>query len=391
MEYRDSDPQMTPLFLEFFKTEKASGIILLVCTTVSLMLANSGIADSYIAFWQSQLFGQPLSYWINDGLMTIFFLLVGLEIEREIYAGELSQPRKAILPIMAALGGMAIPALIHFTFNAGTQTQAGMGIPMATDIAFALGVLSLLGKRVPIALKVFLTALAIIDDLGAIILIAFFYTGGISLLNSAVAFSIIAALLVCNRKGIHNPLIYLAGGIPLWYFTHEAGFHATISGVFLAFLLPFAKGEKTSPSARVQHSLHYIVAFAVLPLFAAANTALPIREGWHEALASPNSMGIIGGLVAGKFIGISLFSWLSVRSGLCALPEGVLWKQIFAVALLAGIGFTMSMFITLLAFQDVALIDQSKIAILMASVLARTVGFVSLRISTPPQNKRVSA
>jgi Na+:H+ antiporter, NhaA family len=391
MEYPDSDTQMTPLFLEFFKTEKASGIVLLVCTMVSLLLANSGAADSYIAFWQSPLFGQPLSYWINDGLMTIFFLLVGLEIEREIYAGELSQPRKAILPIMAALGGMAVPALIHFSFNAGTQTQAGIGIPMATDIAFALGVLSLLGNRVPIALKVFLTALAIIDDLGAIILIAFFYTGGISLLNSAVALSIFAALLVCNRRGIHTPLIYLAGGIPLWYFTHEAGFHATISGVFLAFLLPFGKGEKTSPSARVQHSLHYIVAFAVLPLFAAANTALPIRDGWQESLASPNSMGIIGGLVAGKFIGISLFSWLSVRSGLCALPEGVLWTQIFAVSLLAGIGFTMSMFITLLAFQDAALIDQSKIAILVASVIAGTVGFISLRISTQPHANRVSA
>lgn len=382
---------MKSLFLEFIKTEKASSIILLMCTILSLLLANSGISIAYIALWQFPLLGHPISYWINDGLMMLFFLLVGLEIEREIYVGELSQPRKAVLPIVAAIGGMAIPALIHMLFNVGTATQSGIGIPMATDIAFALGVLSLLGNRIPLGLKIFLTALAIIDDLGAVVMIALFYTGGISLSYLALALITVSILFTLNKFGINNVTIYLIGGIPLWYFIHEAGIHATISGVILAFIIPFRRGDKISPSHRIQHGLHYVVAFMVLPLFAVVNTAFQISTGWYESLFSQNSIGIILGLVVGKFTGISIFSWISVRIGLCSLPEEVSWKQIFGVAALAGIGFTMSIFITHIAFNERFLIEQSKIAILTASVIAGIVGYAILYMAAWNQEKAKTA
>jgi len=379
---------MTKLFLEFFKTEKASGVILIACTVCSLALANTGWGSSYASIWQYAVFDHPVTYWINDGLMTLFFLLVGLEIEREIYVGELSEPRKALLPIVAALGGMGVPALLHFCLNAGTATQAGMGIPMATDIAFALGVLSLLGKRVPFALKVFLTALAIIDDLGAIVVIGLFYTKGISITNLLAALFIILVLAACNRLKVRNLLFYLVSGIALWYFIHESGIHSTITGVILAFLVPFDKGDDSSLSYKLQHGLHYIVAFGVLPLFALANTNLKIDTGWYATLLHPNSLGIIMGLVLGKFLGISAFSFLAVKMNLCSLPASFRWKHLFAVSILGGIGFTMSMFMTLLAFQDASLIDQSKIAILVASLVAGLTGYVSLRLSLgsdPPQ------
>jgi Na+:H+ antiporter, NhaA family len=374
---------MTRLFIEFFKTEKASGIVLIFCTATSLALANSPWAGSYGALWQLPLLHQPLTYWINDALMTLFFLLVGLEIEREIYVGELSAPRKALLPIVAALGGMVVPALLHFCLNAGTATERGFGIPMATDIAFALGVLSLLGKRVPVPLKVFLTAFAIIDDLGAIIVIALFYTASLSLVNAAIAAGIIIVLLAANRMGVTSVLFYLVAGTVLWYFVHASGIHGTITGVILAFLVPFRKGDETSPSFRLQHGLHYIVAFLILPLFALANTAVTIGSGWTALLLHPNSLGIMTGLVAGKVIGISLFSFLAVRLGMCALPDGVGWKQLASVSVLGGIGFTMSIFITLLAFQDSSLVEQSKIAIVMASCLAGIAGYLSLRRTLP--------
>jgi len=370
---------MTKLFLEFFKTEKAAGVVLIACTICSLTLANTGWGSSYASIWQYAIFGHPLTYWINDGLMALFFLLVGLEIEREIYVGELSQPRKALLPIVAAAGGMAVPALIHFSFNAGTPAQAGVGIPMATDIAFALGVLALLGNRVPLALKVFLTALAIIDDLGAIIVIGLFYSKGLSVTNLLVSLFIILVLAICNRLKVRSLPFYLLSGIVLWYFIHESGIHATITGVILAFLVPFGNGDGSSPSSRLQHRLHYLIAFGVLPLFALANTNLTLDSNWYAPLVHPNSMGIILGLVLGKVIGISAFSFLAVQMSLCSLPANVRWKHIVAVSVLGGIGFTMSMFIALLAFQDASLIEQSKIAILIASAGAGLIGYVCLR------------
>jgi NhaA family Na+:H+ antiporter len=369
------------LFAEFFKTEKAAGFVLLLCTAVSLTLANSGIAGSYQSLWEMPVLGTPLSLWINDALMAIFFLLVGLEIEREIYAGELSQKRKALLPIAAALGGMILPASIHFAFNAGTETQSGIGIPMATDIAFALGVLSLLGNRVPTSLKIFLTALAIIDDLGAIVVIAVFYTANLEVGNLLFAALIVAVLLAANRLKVRTLYFYLALGVFLWYFIHESGIHATIAGVILAFVIPFGKGDESSPSYRLQHGLHYLVAFFVLPLFALANTALTIGGGWYASLLQPNSLGIILGLAVGKCVGISLFSLAAVKLKICSLPDQITWRHIAAVAMLGGIGFTMSIFITLLAFTDASIIGQSKIAILVGSLIAGLLGFFSLRVS----------
>lgn len=374
---------MTKLFVEFFKTEKASGIVLILCTIISVILANSEIARSYLSIWQISFLGHPLLYWVNDGLMTLFFLLVGLEIEREIYVGELSQPLNALFPIVAALGGMIVPALLHLSLNAGTETQAGIAIPMATDIAFALGVLSLLGNRVPFALKVFLTALAIIDDLGAIVVIGLFYTSGLSVSNLVIALLIVIVLALCNRLGIRNLFFYLAAGIFLWYFIHQSGIHSTITGVILAFLIPFRKGDESSPSYTLQHGLHYLVPFFVLPLFALANTGLTISSNWYASLLHPNSAGIILGLVVGKFVGISLFSLLAVKMNLCSLPTTVTWKHIVAVSLLGGIGFTMSIFITVLAFQDPSLVEQSKIAILLASVIAGSIGYLGLRLTEP--------
>jgi Na+:H+ antiporter, NhaA family len=370
---------MTKLFLEFFKTEKASGLVLIACTLVSVSLANSGIAASYLPLWQLPLFGQTISYWINDGVMTVFFLLVGLEIEREIYVGELSQARKALLPVAAAIGGMLVPALFHFSLNAGTATQAGIGIPMATDIAFALGVLSLLGRRVPLSVKVFLTALAIIDDLGAIVVIAVFYSGSLSVVNLLIAVCIIAVLFMCNRLRINSLAVYLVGGIFLWHFVHQSGIHATISGVILAFLVPFGKGDASSPSHRLQHALHYPVAFFVLPVFALANTSLAIAPGWYASLLQPNSLGIALGLLLGKPLGITLFSWLGVKTRLMAVPDDLTWKHIGSVSVLGGVGFTMSIFITLLAFQDPLIVQQSKIVILIASLIAGCAGYVLMR------------
>lgn len=372
---------MTKLFLEFFKTEKASGIVLIACTICSLTLANTGWGSSYASIWQFVILGHPAAYWINDGLMTLFFLLVGLEIEREIYVGELSQPRKALLPIVAAVGGMMVPALIHYSFNAGTPTQAGVGIPMATDIAFALGVLALLGNRVPFALKVFLTALAIIDDLGAIVVIGLFYSKGLSVTNLLVSAFIILVLALCNRLKVRSIPFYLLSGIVLWYFIHESGIHATITGVILAFLVPFGDGDDSSPSYKLQHRLHYLIAFGVLPLFALANTNLTIDSNWHTQLLHPNSLGIILGLVLGKVIGISLFSFLAVRLSLCSLPSDVRWKHLVAVSVLGGIGFTMSIFIAMIAFQEASFIGDSKIAILVASAISGLTGYVSLRWS----------
>jgi len=376
--------KLSKLFTEFFESEKAGGLILVFVTIISLILANSPWQTGYIDFWHTDLGGHSIVHWINDGLMTIFFLLIGLELEREIYDGELSDLKNASLPIFAAIGGIAVPAGIFLLLNFGTDTQAGMGIPMATDIAFAIGILSLLGKRVPATLKIFLTALAITDDLCAIIIIAIFYTTTIAYINLFIALAIFVLLLILNRLKVHNLIPYIIGGIAMWYFMLNSGVHATITGVLLAFAIPFGKGGEKSPSYILQHFLHKPVAFFILPLFAIANTCIAIGDGWQAGLSHINSLGIILGLVIGKPLGIWLFSFIGVGLGLCVLPAGFKWKNVIGAGFLGGIGFTMSIFITLLAFTDADIVNQSKIAILIASVVAGTIGFLWLRFTLKP-------
>lgn len=373
--------KLTRTFKAFFESEKAGGVILLLATIFSLSLANSSIQTEYIGFWDIQLGHHSITHWINDGLMTIFFLLIGLELEREIYDGELSNIKNAALPIFGALGGMLIPAGIFLALNFGTITQNGAGIPMATDIAFAIGILSLLGNRVPASLKVFLTALAVIDDLGALIVIAVFYTDTISFLNLFIAFAIMGVLFLLNRRKVHHLAPYLIGGIGMWYFMLNSGVHATITGVLLAFVIPFGDGGEKTSSYRLQHFLHKPVAFFILPLFAVSNTCIAIDSNWSEGLNNTNTIGILAGLVVGKPLGIWLFSFLSVGLGICALPKDLKWKDILGAGMLGGIGFTMSFFITLLAFKNDGedIITYSKIAILIASFIAGAIGFLWLR------------
>lgn len=377
--------KLTKLFTEFFESEKAGGIILIFVTAISLALANSTWQTSYINFWNIDLGGHSIVHWINDGLMTIFFLLIGLELEREIYKGELSNIKNASLPIFGAIGGMLIPAGLFLALNSGTDTQSGAGIPMATDIAFAIGILSLLGKRVPTTLKIFLTALAVIDDLGAIIIIAIFYTNSIALVNLFVALGIFFCLLTFNRLKVRNLIPYLIGGIAMWYFMLNSGVHATITGVLLAFAIPFSDGGEKSPSYILQHFLHKPVAFFILPLFALANTCIAVSDNWYTGLGQMNSLGIMAGLVIGKPLGIWFFSFIGVGLGLCTLPTDLNWKNIIGAGFLGGIGFTMSIFITLLAYDNVVIINNSKIAIIIASLIAGTIGFIFLKLTLKKQ------
>jgi len=378
---------ISKLFNEFFESERASGLVLVGCTIVSLLIANSTLGPAYAELWHTHIgfdlaglhLDHSMEYWINDGLMAIFFLLIGLEIERELYVGKLSNLKNAALPIFAALGGMLMPALLHFLLNRGTATQAGMGIPMATDIAFALAVLALLGNRVPLSLKVFLTALAIIDDLGAIIVIALFYTHGFSALYLGISLAIFAILLVMNRLGVRRLAFYLVPGVLMWYFMLQSGVHATLSGVLLAFAVPFAKGGEDSPSYKLQHFLHRPVAFLILPLFALANTGITLGAGWANGLLSANSIGIFLGLFAGKPLGIVLMCLLTARIGWTQLPADLRRRHLVGAGFLGGIGFTMAIFVSLLAFDDPALIQGSKISVLITSLLAGAIGYVVLR------------
>jgi Na+:H+ antiporter, NhaA family len=370
--------KLTRLFNEFFNSEKAGGIILILCTLLSLVLSNSGL-QGYQSIWNHEVASHSVTHWINDGLMTIFFLLIGLELEREIHAGELSNIKNSLLPICAALGGMLVPAGIHLLINYNSPTRAGAGIPMATDIAFALGVLSLLGNRIPSSVKVFLTALAVIDDLGAIVTIAIFYTNSINWLNLSIALGIFGTLLILKRLNIHNLTLYLIGGVAMWYFMLHSGIHPTITGVLLAFAIPFGDGSAKSPSAVLQHHLHRPVAFCVLPLFALANTSFGLTAHWYQTLLVSNSLGICLGLLVGKPIGILSFSYLSTKLGLTSLPSDMNFKQLTGVGFLGGIGFTMSIFIALLAFGQNEIIEQSKIAIMASSVIAGLIGFIVLK------------
>ena len=372
---------MTKLFREFFNSEKAGGLVLIACTIVSLVLANSVLGESYQQFWHLQFAGHSIVHWVNDGLMTIFFLLIGLELEREIYKGELSNIKDAMLPIFGAIGGMFIPAGLFLLFNYGTTTQSGAGIPMATDIAFALGILSLLGKKVPTSLKVFLTALAVIDDLGAILIIAIFYTKHLLWSNLFIALGIFALLLIFNKLKIKNLIPYLIGGIVMWYFMLHSGVHATVTGVLLAFTIPFGDGGIKSGSYKLQHFLHKPVAFIILPVFALANTAIVLHSNIGETLTQDYSIGIALGLIIGKPLGIFGISYLAVAMGLCKLPVSLNWKSIFSVGFLGGIGFTMSIFITLLAFDNETIINNSKLVILLSSLIAGAIGFFALRVA----------
>ncbi len=380
--------KLSNTFKNFFDSEKSSGILLIICTVVSLLLANSIIGANYLSIWQMYVGGLSVEHWINDALMAVFFLLIGLELERELYNGELSNFKNALLPIFAAIGGICLPALIHFALNSGTPTQAGIGIPMATDIAFALGVLALLGSRVPASLKVFLTALAVMDDLGAIIIIAVFYTAQLSIAYLVGALAVFSLLVALNRFfRVMSLLPYLLGGALMWFLMLKSGIHATIAGVLLAFAIPFSAKEddEESPSHRLEHFLHKPVAFVILPIFALANTGIVIGAGWAQNLTSANSSGIIGGLVIGKPLGITIMSFVAVAIGICKLPLDLNWRHIFGAGLLGGIGFTMSIFITNLAFAgNLEMINASKMAILLASLTAGTIGFLWLKVFGKP-------
>ena len=333
-------------------------------------------------FWQLEIGPLSLSHWINDALMAIFFLLIGLELERELYSGELSSFRNALLPIVAAFGGVVTPALIHYSFNSGTPTQSGIGIPMATDIAFALGVLAILGARVPFSLKVFVVAFAVIDDLIAIVLIAAFYTVSISIGYLAAAFAVWVLLCVLNKFfRVMSMTPYLLGGALLWFLMLKSGVHATVAGVILAFAIPFSAkpADEESPSHRLEKILHKPVVFLILPTFALANTAIVIGDDWMQQLTSTNSIGIAAGLVVGKPLGVTIFCGIAVAMGICRLPPDLRWRHIIGAGLLGGIGFTMSIFITNLAFSgSLDAINSSKMAILAASLTAAVMGWIWL-------------
>lgn len=387
METKSNQRRLSKSFKAFFESEKSSGILLIICTVISLLITNSALGGSYLSFWQSYAGPLSVEHWVNDALMAIFFLLIGLELERELYVGELSNFKNALLPIVAAVGGIAVPALIHFSLNMGTTTQPGVGIPMATDIAFALGVLALLGSRVPASLKVFLTALAVMDDLGAIIVIAVFYTETVSAAYLFGAMVVFGVLVMLNKSRVMSLIPYLLGGALMWFFMLKSGVHATIAGVVLAFAIPFSgkDDDENSPSYRLEHFLHKPVAFIILPIFALANTGIVIGADWAASLTTNNSMGIIGGLVLGKPIGITILCFIAVSIGICKLPLDLNWKHIFGAGLLGGIGFTMSIFITNLAFVgETAYINSSKMAILLASLTAGTIGFIWLKLLGQP-------
>jgi NhaA family Na+:H+ antiporter len=371
-------------FNRFFESEKSSGILLIVLTLASILLTNSTIGHGYLSLWQIHVAGLSLEHWINDGLMAIFFLLIGLELEREIYVGELSHLKNALLPIFAAIGGMLVPALIHYSLNQSTPTVNGIGIPMATDIAFALGVLAILGNKIPASLKVFVVAFAVIDDLGAIVLIAFFYTAKFSVSYLLAALLVWAVLILLNRLfRVMSLLPYIVGGIIMWFFMLKSGIHATVAGIMLAFAIPFSvkDDDHKSPSHKLEHFLHKPVAFIILPIFALANTGITIEAGWMNDLMSANSLGIMLGLILGKPLGVSLFCCFAVITGICHLPADLKWLHIVGAGILGGIGFTMSIFITNLAFPaSVETINAAKMAILLASLSAGVFGFIWFKL-----------
>ncbi|CNG75799.1 Na+/H+ antiporter NhaA [Yersinia kristensenii] len=389
---------MTNIIRQFLRQEAAGGLILIFAAIVALFMANSPLHGAYQSFLDAPVsvkiasldISKPLLLWINDGLMAIFFLVVGLEVKRELMEGSLAGRDKAVFPAIAALGGMLAPALIYLLFNGADEvTRQGWAIPAATDIAFALGVMALLGNRVPTSLKVFLLALAIIDDLGVIIIIALFYTHEVSLQALGIAAAAIALLGYMNWRGVGKTSAYLLVGLVLWVCILKSGVHATLAGVIVGFMIPLHTKDKRSPSESLEHGLHPWVAYLILPLFAFANAGVSLQGVSIAGLTSLLPLGIASGLFIGKPLGIFLFSWLAVKLGIAKLPDAINFKQIFAVSVLCGIGFTMSIFIASLAFDgaDVALLTYSKLGILLGSTTAAIVGYSLLRLALPAKKK----
>jgi NhaA family Na+:H+ antiporter len=379
---------ITNYFRKFLHSSQSSGIVLIVCVGLSLLIANSSMGASFQQLLDQKIgteifqLNYSLSIWINDGLMAIFFLLVGLEIKREIIEGELSTFKSASLPIVAALGGMVVPAMIYYAFNHGTDYAKGWAIPMATDIAFSLAIISMLGKKVPLSLKIFLAALAIVDDLGAIVVIAIFYTDQIHWIYLGLSGLTVAILALLNFLNVKKIYLYLIPGIFLWYFMHHSGIHATIAGVLLAFTIPTnISTTEISPLEKLEQKLHLPVNFIIMPLFALANTNIRFKEGMVDGLFSNFGYGIILGLILGKIIGINLFSWIFIKLKISSLPDKSSWSQMLGAGLLAGIGFTMSIFIALLSFRNHPEIqDEAKFAILVASVISGIAGYYLLKL-----------
>jgi NhaA family Na+:H+ antiporter len=432
--------QVAYIFRDFIRLEASGGILLILFTALALVWANSQWSDAYFELWQAKftiglgswVLSKPLLLWINDGLMALFFFVVGLEIKREVLAGELSSPSRAALPLVAAIGGMAAPAIIYTLFNIGTDGTVGWGIPMATDIAFTLGALALLGSRVPLALKVFVTAVAIVDDIGAVLVIALFYTENIAFNSLAIGGGILLALIAFNRLHVHQTWPYALLGISLWLAFLFSGVHATIAGVLLAMTIPASmrvdeeafmdevrddlaaleqahaqlhvvtnRAERQAavqalsdssykvetPLQRFEHTLHPWTTYVILPLFAFANAGVTLSGGgFANVLQSRVALGIIAGLIAGKSVGVSLFSWLAVRLGIAELPSNLSWYQVLGVSFLTGIGFTMSLFISTLAFGQGDLLSVAKLGIITGSVIAGIVGWTVLRL-TPTQTE----
>ncbi len=379
---------------EFIKKESSSGILLIFVTILALALKNSMFSEYYAAFLSTPVevrfadlhIAKPLLLWINDGLMAIFFLLIGLEVKREFLEGHLSTTSQATLPIIAAAGGMIVPACFYIYINYGDATaMRGWAIPTATDIAFALGVLALLGKRVPLSLKIFLMALAIIDDLGAIVIIALFYTVELSTLSITVAATSLTILIIMNRMGVAKKAAYIIVGVILWISVLKSGVHATLAGVALAFTIPLQctrkdNGKTYSMSKDMEHDLHYWVAFFILPLFAFVNAGVDLRNVSLDQMTTGVPLGIMAGLFLGKQIGVFGFSWAAIKLGLAKMPDQSTWLQLYGVSILTGIGFTMSLFVDSLAFTDSNLYQQAdKLAVLVASFAAGIAGYLVLR------------
>ncbi|MHA6697657.1 Na+/H+ antiporter NhaA [Chryseobacterium sp. A321] len=373
--------KITQYFKNFLQHNQSSGILLLFCVFLSLMIANSSLGPAFEDLLNYQLGPYSISMWINDGLMAVFFLVVGLEIKREIVEGELSSFKNASLPIVAALGGMIVPAFIYLLFNAGTDTQNGWAIPMATDIAFSLAIISLLGKSVPTSIKIFLAALAIVDDLGAIVVIALFYTEQLHLNYLLICLGITILLVLLNYFKVKKHVFYLIPGIFLWYCMHHSGIHATIAGVILAFTIPTNASEtEISPLEKLEGKLHLPVSFIIMPLFALANVNIALESGMVDGLFTNFGYGIVLGLFVGKVVGINLFSYIAIKLKLSSLPDKSTWSQMIGTGLLAGIGFTMSIFIALLSFKGHPELQQeAKFAILIASAISGLTGYMILK------------
>ncbi|GHW39614.1 sodium:proton antiporter [Vibrio cholerae] len=378
---------MSDMIRDFFKMESAGGILLVIAAAIAMVIANSAMGEGYQAFLHTYVFGMSVSHWINDGLMAVFFLLIGLEVKRELLEGALKSRETAIFPAIAAVGGMLAPALIYVAFNFNDPAAIqGWAIPAATDIAFALGIMALLGKRVPVSLKVFLLALAIIDDLGVVVIIALFYSSDLSTIALTIGFIMTGVLFMLNAKHVTKLSIYLVAGLILWIAVLKSGVHATLAGVVIGFAIPLKdnKGEH-SPLKHLEHALHPYVAFAILPVFAFANAGISLQGVSLAGLTSMLPLGVALGLFLGKPLGIFSFSWAAVKFGVAKLPEGINFKHIFAVSVLCGIGFTMSVFISSLAFGQAneAYDTYARLGILMGSTTAALLGYSLLRLSLP--------